>query len=225
MDDVYDLLYQVSTQLSCSDYDSLHRWPCYRVCLTDTPFLFDRSTWGNMAPMTAGRRWGEILGFFMRQLWRQSKPNGGFWVTDLPARDKLTSTHHGIDFTSQHWQGSQPKSHTLPAHFIRLKSSPQREQSHQRLFIFFFFSETKCSESLEPTWHTEALHWQALFYSGPCSFAVFSGNKSSCPLLISCKYYTFPNQWLKRQQQSHGKCAVLQLNHPTNTDHMCLYNV
>lgn len=46
---------------------------------------------------------------------------------------------------------------------------------------------------------------------------------SSCPLLISCKYYTFPNQWLKRQQQSHGKCAVLQLKHPTNTDHMCLY--
>lgn len=116
---------------------TLHRWPCYHVCFSKTPF----SVWSlmtNDTTMTAGRRWEKILGCFVRQLWRQSKPNRSFWATDLPVRNKLTSTHHhGIDFTSQHWQGSQPKSHTLSAQFIRLKSSPQREHSHRCLFFFF----------------------------------------------------------------------------------------
>lgn len=133
---VYELLYQASTDPSCLDSAPLTPLSCLL-------FWDSFSVWYHLWRMTP--RWRQVDGeksfrsFFVRQLWRRSKPNRSVWVTDLPVRNKLTSTHHGIDFTSQHWQGNQLKSHTLPAQFIRPKSSPQREHSHQCLFLNFFF--------------------------------------------------------------------------------------
>lgn len=123
-------------------------------------------------------------------------PNHSCCVINFPVQNKLTSTHHCIDFTSQH-------SHKKPAKITlcQLNSSYQIKSSRRTstltpfIIIFFFF--TKCIGCLEPTGHTRALHRQImpLFHCRACSFAVFLCNMSIYPLLISCKYYTFPNQW------------------------------